>query len=173
MNLIITCPRHFETEASDEIRIILSKMGDDEADITVTEMPGIITVVSKLNPLEVVQFIQEKIMDEPWIIRYCLRIIPIKTTIETNLESIVNEINELIDVIKPQETFRITVEKRNSSLSTKEIIDKIASNISNKVSLEKPDWIVLIEIIGDKTGLSILRKKSIISIEKIKRSLLG
>lgn len=171
MNLIVTCPRHFESETCEEINGILSQMGDDNPDITITEMPGIITIVTQLNPLDVVKFIHEKIMDEPWVIRYCLRIIPIKATVVTNLESIVNEIKNQLDVIEPQETYRITVEKRNSILSTKEIIEKIANNISNKVSLEEPDWIVLIEIVGNKTGLAILRKESIISLQKIKRSL--
>ena len=171
MNLIITCPRHFESETREEISGILSEMGDNNPNITITEMPGIITILTKLNSLDVVKFIQEKILDEPWVIRYCLRIIPIKNTVKTNLESILNEIKNQIDIIEPQETYRITVEKRNSTLSTKEIIDKIANNITNKVSLEEPDWIVLIEIIGNETGLAVLRKESIISVEKIKRSL--
>jgi tRNA acetyltransferase TAN1 len=171
LNLIITCPRHFESEASQEIGGILSQMGDENPDISITEMPGIITILTLLNPIDVVKFIHEKIIDEPWVIRYCLRIIPVEITIESNLDLIVNEIKNRLVVIEPKETFRVTVEKRNSALSTKEIIEKIANMISNKVSLEEPDWIVLIEIIGNKTGLAVLRKESIISLEKIKRSL--
>jgi len=76
-----------------------------------------------------------------------------------------NKVNE-------KETYRITVEKRNSNLSTKEIISTIAKNIQNKVALEKPDWIILIEILGDSTGLSVLTKNDLFSLELSKRELL-
>ena len=63
------------------------------------------------------------------------------------------------------------LKKRNSDLSSKEIITKIANNIKNKVSLEFPDRILLIEILGNKTGVSILKKSDILSTEKTKRSM--
>jgi tRNA acetyltransferase TAN1 len=69
------------------------------------------------------------------------------------------------------ETYRISIEKRNSDLSSKEIITKIANKIKNKVSLEFADKIILIEILGNKTGVSILKKSDVLSIEKTKRSI--
>ena len=68
-------------------------------------------------------------------------------------------------------TYRISIEKRNSELSSKEIITKIANKIKNKVSLEFPDKVLLIEILGNKTGVSILKKSDILSTEKTKRSM--
>jgi tRNA acetyltransferase TAN1 len=69
------------------------------------------------------------------------------------------------------ETYRISIEKRNSDLSSKEIITKIADKIKNKVSLEFADKIILIEVLGNKTGISILKKSDVLSIEKTKRSI--
>ena len=73
--------------------------------------------------------------------------------------------------MRVEDTYRITVEKRHSVISTKEIIDAIADKIDNKVSLEKFDWIILIEIIGNKTGISILKENDVLSTQKLKRSL--
>ena len=56
-------------------------------------------------------------------------------------------------------------------MSSKEIITKIADKIKNKVSLEFPDKVILIEILGNKTGVSILKKVDVLSIEKTKRSI--
>jgi tRNA acetyltransferase TAN1 len=39
------------------------------------------------------------------------------------------------------------------------------------VSLEYPDKMILIEILGNKTGISILKKSDVLSIEKTKRSI--
>ena len=41
-------------------------------------MSGILTAEKKLEPIEVVKQIPEMLLDEPWSIRYCLRIIPIQ-----------------------------------------------------------------------------------------------
>jgi tRNA acetyltransferase TAN1 len=97
--------------------------------------------------------------------------IPIQSSCQTNLREIVDKIQNMIDVLKPQESYRITVEKRNAKISSNEIISEIAKNIPNKVCLDDPDWIILIEIIGNETGISILRNNIILSVEKVKRSL--
>ena len=54
-------------------------------------------------------------------------------------------------------------------MSSKEIITEVANLFSNKVSLDLPDWIILIEILGSKTGISILKKDGIFRLEKSKR----
>ena len=171
MNLIITCPRHFEEEASEEVKRILIELGDQEPKIIVSSMPGILTGITSLNPIESIEKIREKILDEPWSVRYCLRIIPIQGVCKTNIKEIEDEILKKIGVIKSEDSYRITIEKRNSKVSSNEIISKIAKNISNKVSLDSPDWVILIEIIGDEAGVSVIRNNNILSVEKTKRSL--
>ena len=52
----------------------------------------------------------------------------------------------MITCIKPNDSYKISLEKRDSKLIRNEIIANIASEFSNKVSLDKPDWVVLIEI---------------------------
>ena len=54
-------------------------------------------------------------------------------------------------------------------MSSTEIITEIAKIFTNKVSLNQPDWIILIEILGDKTGISILKDSEIFSLDKTKR----
>ncbi|MFQ5782139.1 MAG: THUMP domain-containing protein [Nitrosopumilus sp.] len=171
MNLIITCARHLEPETREELNNILAEYGDSDAKISITEMSGILTVETKLEPIEVVRKIKEMLLDEPWSIRYCLRIIPIQKVIETKIEEIEKTVSDISKQILEEETYRISIEKRNSNLASQEIISKIANRIKNKVSLEFPDKVVLIEILGNKTGISILRKSDVLSIEKIKRSI--
>lgn len=171
MNLIITCARHLETETRQEIMSILEKIGDSEPTITITNMSGILTAETKLEPIEVVKKIKEMLLDEPWCIRYCLRIIPIQKITETKIESIEEEITDLIKLISNGETYRISIEKRNSNISSQELISRVAKKIENKVSLEFPDKIILIEVLGNKTGIAIVKKEDILSVEKTKRSI--
>jgi tRNA acetyltransferase TAN1 len=169
--LIITCARHLEPETKEEIGRILGEFGDSEPKITITSMSGILTVKTQLDPVEVVKKIRERILDEPWSVRYCLRIIPIQKLSETKIEEIEETISELIGSIPKGESYRISIEKRNSNISSQELITKIATKIKNKVSLENPDKIVLIEVLGTKTGISVLNNSDILSVEKTKRSM--
>lgn len=171
MNLIITCARHLEPETRDELNDILEEFGDSDAQISITSMSGILTAETKLDPIEIVRKIKEMVLDEPWSIRYCLRIIPIQKIIESKMEEIEEVISSMSQEILDGETYRISIEKRNSDLSSKEIITKIADKIKNKVSLEFADKIILIEVLGNKTGISILKKSDVLSIEKTKRSI--
>jgi tRNA acetyltransferase TAN1 len=171
MNLIVTCARHLEGETEDEIIDILDELGDSEVKISVSSMSGIITVQTKLDPIEVVRKMREILLDEPWSIRYCLRVIPVQKVVKTNIDEIEKIICEMSNQIEEKETYRILIEKRNSDISSKEIITKIANGIKNKVSLDSPDKVILIEILGIITGISILKKSDILSLEKTKRSM--
>ena len=171
MNLIVTCARHLEGETEDELIDILDELGDSDVKIVVSSMSGIITVQTKLDPIEVVRKMKEMVLDEPWSIRYCLRIIPIQKIVETKIDEIEKMISSMSGQIEEKESYRILIEKRNSDISSKEIITKIANRINNKVSLDFPDKVILIEILGIVTGISIIKKSDILSLEKTKRSM--
>ena len=171
MNLIITCARHLEPETEEELIYILKEFGDLEPKISITNMSGILTAETKLDPIEVVRKIRDMILDEPWSIRYCLRIIPIQKFIESEINQIEKTVENLSEQILEGETYRISIRKRNSELSSQAIISEVANKIKNEVSLEFPDKIIMIEVLGNKTGISILKKSDVLSTEKIKRSI--
>lgn len=171
MNLIVTCARNLEGETEEEILDILDELGDPDVKIAVSNMSGIITIETKLDPIEVVRKMKEMLLDEPWSIRYCLRVIPIQKTVETNLEKIQECVSSISNNIEENESYRILIEKRNSDISSKDIITNIANQIKNKVSLDFPDKIILIEILGIVTGISLIKNSDILSLEKTKRSM--
>lgn len=169
MNLIVTCSRNFEEEASDEISNILETLGDDKARVRNSDFSGIVVVDTLLDPFEAVGKIRARILDEPWSIRYCHRFIPIQESIKTELDAIVKAVHEHVNNIQPDDSYRITIEKRGSELSSKEIIDAVAEIIRNKVSLEEYDWNIIIEILGNITGIAVLKDQDIVSTLKLKR----
>ncbi len=169
MNLIITCARNLESETKNEIKKILDELGDQEPEILNVGMRGILMVDTTIEPSKIIDWIRNKVVEEPWLIRYCLRIIPIQSITETNIDKIKQNVIKLKDSIQKNDSYRITVEKRNTSVSTNEIITEVAKIFPNKVSLNKPDLIVLIEILGNKTGISILKDSELFSLDKSKR----
>ncbi len=169
MNLIVTCSRHLEEEASDEISKTLMMLGDDKPKTEHSRFSGIVMVQTSLDPFHVISKIRTKILDEPWSVRYCHRFIPIQESTRDALDEIVKAVQNHTHSMQPSDSYRITIEKRGSELSTRELIDTIAGTVKNKVSLEKYDWNIIVEILGDIVGVSILKESDIISTLKIKR----
>ncbi len=169
MNLLVTCARNLETETKNEIGKILDEIGDQESEVLNVGMRGILMVNTSIEPSKIIDWVKDKVVEEPWLIRYCLRMIPIQSVTETDMSKITNDVIKLKDVIQQNDSYRITIEKRNTDMSSTEIITEIAKIFPNKVSLNQPDWIILIEILGDKTGISILKDSEIFSLDKTKR----
>ena len=158
-----------EVEAINEVTHILDEFGDPNARSSKTGFSGIIKIETVMELLELIEKFRDKIENEPWELRYCSRIIPIQKTCKTDLISIKDNMIELISSIKANETYKISIERRNSELIRNEFISNIANLLSNSVSLEIPDWEIIIQILGNETGISVMPANSILSISKIKR----
>ena len=169
MNLLVTCARNLEIETKTEIGKILDEIGDQESEILNVGMRGILMVNTNIEPSKIIDWVNDKVVEEPWLIRYCLRMIPIQSITETEMSKITKEVIKLKDVIQQNDSYRITIEKRNTDMSSNEIITEVAKIFPNKVSLNQPDWVILIEILADKTGISILKENEIFSLDKAKR----
>ena len=171
MNLIVTCPRHFEPDAADELERLCEMLGFGVPRTTITEMPGILTAEAGGDPVGITRAIVALIRDEPWSVRYAQRIIPVQETTVTRMEEILGSAGRLRSGMGAGDTFRVTVEKRHSDISGREIISGIADIIRNRVSLEDPDWVVLVEVLGARTGVSVIRPGDVASVQRVKRSL--
>ena len=169
MNLIVTCARNLESETKNEIKKILDELGAQEPEILNVGMRGILMVNTIIEPSKIIDWVKNKIIEEPWLIRYCLRLIPIQRMTETEIDKITQNVIKLKYTIQKNDSYRITIEKRNTSISSNEIITEVAKIFPNKVSLNQPDWIILIEILGNKTGISILKNDELFSLDKAKR----
>ena len=169
MNLIITCQRNLEEPTILEIKNILERFGDKETIVEKTIFSGIIQVETRLDIMQVLENFKEIIEDEPWLIKYCSRVIPIQDECESKLDKIRDKVINLSNIIKKNDTYRITIEKRQSSLHTKDIISEIANSLQNKVSLENSDWEIIVQVLRNKTGVSIIPPNSILSVDREKR----
>lgn len=169
-NLVVTTHRFREEEAHDEILDLLESIGDADAKCDLTEIKGALLVRTNLDPVVVVEKLREIVSSEPWLVRYVLRVIPIMRVIRADQEEISRAAAEMCDRIGSNEKFRITIEKRHSSIASRDIIEEIASRVERTVDLENPDWIILVEVMGNLSGVSVLRPLGIFSsvVEKRK-----
>jgi tRNA acetyltransferase TAN1 len=170
-NFIATTFRYKEDAIIDELDGLFAEFGDSHASIRTTSIDGLVIGVCLKNPVDFIFFLREKLKDAHWEIRYILRFIPIEHVVLTDVTDIKNISIELMRRIPVDNSFKILIEKRHTSLKKDDIINAIGPVISSKVDLTNPDWILLVEIVGRYTGLSIIKPNVLFSSMIEKRTL--
>jgi len=167
-NLLVTTARGNEEDACSEIWYLLGEIGDSAAKVEKTGITGLIAAKTAFDPFEVIEKFRAILKEKPYEFRYSLRIIPVEKVVRTDLGEIQRLATELGSKIKENESFRVTVEKRFTTTSTSDIIEAAAAIIERRVDLNHPDKIVLIEVVGGLTGVSVVKPADVLSIMKEK-----
>ena len=170
-NLLVSTSRGNERNTCSEVWYLLGELGDKNARVDVTSAIGLVVAKTILDPVDVVHKLRMILKERPWEFRYTLKVTPVQRVVQTDIEEIKRVSADLAREITAGETFRVSVEKRHTDVAGREIVEAIASGIDRKVNLEKPDRIVLVEVLGKLSGISILRPDDILSTERERRSL--
>jgi len=168
-NLLATTSRGNERAMVNEILFLLrEQLGDLDGKAAKTKIRGLIVAKTTLNPFEVIEKFRTILKERPYEFRYALRIVPIEKVVPTTLEEIKKASQELAERIAPTETFRVTVEKRFTTLHSRDLIEAAAGGLDRKADLENPDKIIQIEVLGALTGLALLKQNDVLSVMKEK-----
>ncbi len=165
MDLIATCARHFEQDACTELVSLLGACGDSEASASPTDMRGILTAQTSLGPDAAIAALRARLAEEPWEFRYVMRVMPIQVTTSARAEDIAEAAGRLASRIPEAQTYRITLEKRNSGEPRDAIITAVADAVERRVCLDHPDWVVLVEILGPDAGVSVIRPDGVLRVQ--------
>jgi tRNA acetyltransferase TAN1 len=168
-NILASTVRGNERAMVNEILFLLKDhLGDQEAAAVKTGVRGIIVARTSLDPYVVIEKFRNLLRDRPYEFRFALRIMPIERVVLTDVELIRQASLELVARIGKEETYRITIEKRFTTLHSMDIISAVAADICQKASMKNPDKVLLIEILGTVTGISLVKPCEIISVMKEK-----
>jgi tRNA acetyltransferase TAN1 len=167
-NLVISTGRRLEGRCADELRYIGDLIGMRIAQTSFTGFDGLITGYVDGDPVEFTRKLKDLVTTGRYIPRFVLKVVPIMRTVNTKMEDIAKAAIELANrYLSTNETYKVEVRKRGVDLDRMEIIDSIASKISNKVKLENPDKVIQLEIFPSRTGISVIREDDIFSLMKV------
>ena len=167
-NLLASTMRGNERQMCHELAFLLKEIGDADPTVAKTGIRGLVVAKTALNPVEAIEKFRAILHERPYEFRYALRIIPVEKVVRTDLEEIKNAGASLAAGIGENETFRVTVEKRFTSLHAQDFIEAVATDINRKVNLSNPDRILLVEVVGGWTGLSLLKPNDVLAVPKEK-----
>ncbi len=168
-NLLATTMRGNERPMCNELLYLLKEaLGDVQAQTAKTKIRGLIVGKTSLDPVEVVEKFRSILIERPYEFRYALRIVPVQMVVQTDLLEIKKLAQDMASRIAENQTFRVTVEKRFTELHSKDIIEAVAGDLNRRVDLKNPDWILLIEVLGRLTGISLLKPSDVLAVVKEK-----
>jgi len=169
-NLLAATYRKRENDCISELWYFARKIGDKRLEAGRTGLPSLVVAKTSLDPVEFSMAARSAILENPWVFRYLLKLTPIQRNTEADLDSIVKTALELAgEGLRPGETYKVEARVRLNTMSRDEIIEAVASRIDNRVDLENPDKVVLVEVIGEKAGVSVIPPEAIVSVERLRR----
>jgi tRNA acetyltransferase TAN1 len=151
-----------------ELAFLLKEIGDPEPKVDRTGIRGLVVAKTALNPVEVIQKFRAVLQEKPYEFRYAFRIIPIQKVVRTDIAEVKQAAVELAAGLGEKETFRVTVEKRFTSIHSRDFIEAAATDIKNKADMDNPDKILLIEVLGGFTGISLVKPSEVLLVQKEK-----
>ena len=169
-NFLATTYRYKEDDLMDELEGLFYDFGESTAEVHETNISGLIVGKSSKDSELFIPYLRAKLKDSPWEIRNLLRFIPIQKVVLTEVEEIRNCLLDLAkEKIVGKGPVKILVEKRHTKLTKKDIIDSVGPHLIYPVNLTNPTWILLVEIIGKYSGISVIRADMMFSSMTEKR----
>jgi len=160
-NLLVACPRDRERAARSELQYFIGDLLEDpELKVSRTHISGLLTCKTSLDPFEVVSKLRDFALENPYQFRFAIKFTPIEVCVDSDIESIKEATRSLLHKIGKDETFRVTVRRRHTDLENMDVVVAVASEIDREVNLDNPDKTVLVEIVSDTTGVSVLNDES-------------
>jgi tRNA acetyltransferase TAN1 len=148
---------------------LLGEAGDRNAVVERTPVIGLVVARTRIDPVAAVEKLRSLLIERPWEFRYTLKVTPLTGTVSSDPQTIEDYAARLAESIKREEKYRITVEKRRTSISGRALIEAVAKRVDREVDLEAPDKVILIQIMGEVTGVSVIPPDKILSVEREKR----
>lgn len=171
-NFLATTYRYKEEDLMDELEGLFYDFGESTAEVHETNISGLIVGKSSKDSELFIPYLRAKLKDSPWEIRNLLRFVPIQKVVLTEVEEIRNCLLDLAkEKIVGGGPVKILVEKRHTKLTKKDIIDSVGPHLNYPVNLTNPTWILLVEIIGKYSGISVIRADMMFSSMTEKRVL--
>jgi tRNA acetyltransferase TAN1 len=167
-NILASTSRGNERLTCTELVFLLKTIGDQDPIASKTGIRGLVAAKTNINEVEAIEKLRVLLSDKPYEFRYSLRILPIEKVVRTDLAEVKLVAKEFAMRMAENETFRVTVETRFTTLHIRDLIEAAATEIRQKVNLENPDKVLLIEVVGGLTGMSLIKPQHILSVLKEK-----
>ena len=165
-NILATTEKITMSAASSQLWMNLRAIGDPEPKVNRSRIKGIVTAETTLDPVEAILKLREHMESDVGRYNKLFRVFPVVKKVPSTIEAIVEEVVKQAGVIEEDQKYRITLEKRETEFRSLEIIGPVAEAIDREVDLTSPDWVVLLEMMGKTTGVTVMPPEGMLNVQK-------
>lgn len=163
-NLLVSYSFRDFRRVREEIAVILKEFGDPDPTIEKTFSRGICGVRTALPPREVVKRVRALYEANPMSLYYTVKWAPA----DRWCASVIGEMKKTLEKergkIKKGEKWAMKVEKRRyTALHSIDVIKELAALIDEKVDLDNPDKIVMVELLGKNACITVVKPDEVFS----------
>ncbi|MEM7813838.1 MAG: THUMP domain-containing protein [Candidatus Aenigmatarchaeota archaeon] len=168
-NLLVTYNPAHAARAEDEARTLLRSSGED-AKFLESKIEGVFLLRTKKDPREVVRQLAKFGKANPGQFVYTYRWVPIDVWVKTDVAAIGKVMKDFDKKMDPAKSWKMDLVKRHfEKASATDLILKLTEHISKpKVDLKNPQLIIKVEILGKKTGCSLLAADEVLDASNLR-----
>jgi tRNA(Ser,Leu) C12 N-acetylase TAN1 len=169
-NLLITYDVANRFAAHDEIRQVLTIVGEEQPDFLPSRVHGLVQISVTQDPKAVTLHLDALCRTDPSRFWYTYHWIPVETWCPATIPALSDVVTAFAARIDPDERWRLRINTRfYTAHHTRELIDALAQLVARPhVDLEHPDKTIRIEIIGDTAALALLTPREQFSVHDVK-----
>ena len=156
--LIGSCARTLERNSSSELYYILTEILDctNVSVSPISAVAGLTLSSFEEDSIDVIYKIQKEIEEDNSVLQFTLKLVPVQYRTPTSLDDLKNASSFFANQIKENDTWKISLRRRHSTLERNDIISTLASEVKiGKVSMDDPNYYIIAEVIGKWTYLAL------------------
>ena len=166
--MLVTFDPNKTSSARAEVERVLHDI-NERAKIEESGIPGIFKLTVS-DPKGAVRKLVEMCKNSPERFNRTFHWTPIDHWCRTDVNEMQNIVRELAQHINNQESWKMSIEKRQCDEHERDLITKLTSVIDkSNVNLSDPDKVLKIDIIGNETGIALLRRGEFLSVSNFRR----
>ncbi|MCE5296842.1 MAG: THUMP domain-containing protein [Euryarchaeota archaeon] len=168
-NMLVTFRPNEKGHAEDEMRARLKDVNVHVESVEETNVEGVFEVLILGDPKKVVRDLRFLCIDAPELFLHTHHWVPIERWVDPYIDEMVRAAKEYEKEIKDGERWMLHLHKRHIGKHSADLIEKLTAPINRgKVDLEKPEKILVVEILGDRAGMSLVRSDELLDVGKIR-----
>ncbi|MGD0816888.1 MAG: THUMP domain-containing protein [Methanomassiliicoccales archaeon] len=168
-NMLVTFRPNQKGHAENEIRSRLNDVNAYVDSIEHTNVEGVCEIRVLGDPKDVVADLKKLCFQDPEQFPYTHHWVPIEKWVEPYMEEMLKVMTGYGETITANERWMLHLHKRHIGKHSSDIIEKLTAPINKGiVDLENPQTIVIVELMGNRAGMSLVRSEELLDVIKVR-----
>lgn len=170
--MLVTFRPNQKGHAESEIRARLEDVGAHVDSIEETNIEGVCEVKVLGDPKEVVADLRKLCFQDPEQFPYTHHWVPLEKWVEPYIDEMLKVTTEYGKQIAANDRWMMHLHKRHTGRHSSDLIERLTAPINQGVvDLREPQKIVIVELMGDRAGMALVRSEELLDVIKVRETI--